>query len=75
MAAGTQVADIVLAAARRAAVDSIVTLRAIQADKDVQRYVNTSSRVIDLMAQLEERHEVRMTSRHPECRWRIEAPL
>lgn len=71
MAAGTQVADVVLAAARRGAVDGIVSLRAVQADPEVQRHVNTSSRVADLMSQLEERQAVRAVCRHPEPRWRI----
>jgi hypothetical protein len=75
VAAGTQVADIVLGAARRAAVDGIVTLRAIQADRDVQRYVNTPARLIGLMSQLEERHEVKMTCAHPERRWRVREEL
>jgi hypothetical protein len=66
-----RVADIVLAAARRAAVDGIVTLRAIQADPEVQVYVNTPSRVADLMQSLADQGLVQMTCRHPECRWRV----
>lgn len=66
-----QVADIVLAAARRAAVDGTVTLAQVQADPEVQVCVRSSSRVTDLMAQLEERHLVRMTARHPVPRWRV----
>lgn len=65
------VADIVLAAARRAAVNGTVSLAQLQADPAVQVYVHSPSRVADLMAQLEERHEVRMTCRHPELRWRV----
>jgi hypothetical protein len=65
------VADIVLAAARREAVDGIVSLAQLQADPEVQVHVNTPSRVIDLMSQLADRQLVRMACRHPEPRWRI----
>jgi hypothetical protein len=66
-----QVADIVLEAARRLAVDGIVSLAAIQADPGVQVHVNTPSRVIDLMGQLEGEQKVRMACRHPEPRWHV----
>lgn len=66
------VADIVYEAARRVAVDGIVTLPLIQADPGVRRYVCTPSRVIDLMAQLADQGRVRMTATHPVRKWRIE---
>jgi citrate lyase beta subunit len=65
------VADVVLAAARRAAVGGVAALRDIQADRAVQEHVNSPSRVIDLMTQLADQGLVRMTCRHPECRWRV----
>lgn len=71
MAAGTQLADIVLAAARRAAVNGVVTLAQVQADPEVQARVNSPPRVADLMGQLADRGLVRMTCRHPEPRWRV----
>lgn len=66
-----QVADIVLDAARRAAVNGTVSLAQLQADPGVQRHVRSPSRVTDLMQDLANRGLVRMTCRHPEPRWRV----
>ena len=68
-----QAADTVYEAARRAAVDGIVSLAAVQADPQVQARVSLASRVMDIMGELEGQHRVRMTCRHPEPRWRITA--
>ena len=71
MSKAVTVADVVLAAARRAAVDGIVSLAQVQADPGVQVHVNSRSRVADLMNQLADQGLVTMTCRHPEPRWRV----
>ena len=68
--------DVVLAAARRIADagehgNRVVSLAQVRADTEVQRHVNTASRVTDIMNELERSGQVRMISRHPEPRWRV----
>lgn len=70
-----QVADIVMAAAARIAGEEggYVTLARVQADPEVQRHVMSSSRVTDIMGELEGYGLVRMVARHPVPTWRVEA--
>jgi hypothetical protein len=68
-----QVADIVMTAVTRIAAegDGYVTLGRVQADRDVQRHVMSSSRVTDIMGELEGYGLVRMVARHPVPTWRV----
>lgn len=68
-----QVADIVMTAVTRIAAegDGYVTLGRVQADREVQRHVMSSSRVTDIMGELEGYGLVRMVARHPVPTWRV----